>query len=64
MMVLIKWSPEMGVYSVAVPGRMDRVIMPEDLEDGKPLAPCRPAFLEARAAVESGRAVAGVHVDV
>lgn len=63
-MMLICWSPEMGVYTVAVPGRARVVVMPEDIEPGGKHEKCRPAFLAAREAVESGKAIAGIHVNI
>jgi hypothetical protein len=60
-MMIVEWSPEMGVFVVDYKGRQT-IVSPDELH-GK-YAGCRQIFEQARQAVESGRAVLGVHADL
>ena len=62
MMLCIHWSPEMGVWTVCYPSGKRRVITQEDIAGT--LAHLAPVFVAAKDAVESGRAIAGVHIEI
>lgn len=63
MLLTITYCPEMNVYKICNGPRV-RVVLPSDFEAGARLEYLAPVFAEAREAVESGRAVMGIHVEV
>lgn len=61
-MITIHWVPEMGLWKMCN-GKRDIIIVPEDLQPGGRLAACKEAFDKAREAVESGKAICGIHFE-
>jgi hypothetical protein len=63
MLVTIHYSPELAVWKLHN-GSVEKIVLAEDFAPGARLEPLAPLFAEAKQAVESGRAVCGVHVEV
>jgi hypothetical protein len=64
MMLTIGYCPELNTYTVDNGLTMTRIVDPSDFAPGARLEQLAPVFKEAREAVESGRAVMGIHVEV
>lgn len=64
MMLLITYCPEMNVYTVEPERGPKRIVIPDDFAPGAKFESLAPVFNEARQAVESGRAVMGIHVTI
>ena len=64
MMLLIKYCPEMNVYTIAAETGQPRIFTPQDFATGAAHEKLSPVFHAAREAVESGSAVSGIHVTV
>ena len=63
LLITVGYSPELGVYTMSN-GRSERIVRPEELGPGGKYSSCRSIFDQAKAAVESGKAIHGVSVEL
>ena len=63
MLLTVTYSPELNIYTTRS-GHTERIVTPDELEEGGRYNPCRQIFDNARRAVTEGRAVAGVCVEL
>ena len=64
MLLTIGYCPEMNVYTVHNGNGLKRIVVPDDFAAGGPLEKLAPVFHAAKDAVDSGKAVEGVCIEV